>query len=100
MLGRHEARKHGDAARAYDIVMIPAAEIDTTQLEHRETAADHAIGHPALLQAQDAVDDAMQLKARHSLSEIIERQHRALTLGEEALQGQDLTPGAQGVLGQ
>ncbi|KTT91856.1 hypothetical protein NS44R_14775 [Mammaliicoccus sciuri] len=90
MLGRDQARVHQNTALADCIVMIAGAVIDTAQLGDAHAAAEDAVLHPPLLEGDDAMDDAVQLKTLRVVGEIIERQDGALLIREETLQGQQL----------
>ncbi len=99
VLGRHQARIHRDAAGIERVVVVAATEADAAHLDDVDAAPLLAEFLGDLFEADDAVGDAVQVLVGLA-GLVVQQQHGAVTRREELLQGQDLAPVAQRVLGQ
>ena len=96
----HQPRKHLQPPAVEVEVVLAAAELHAAQLHHAQPPLVGAIVVGVLVQVQHAVRDAVQVLVAIAARAVVEHQHRAAALREEALEREDLAPVAQRALGQ
>ena len=92
MLGRGQALEYAEPPCAQAEVVKTAAEGLPPELDDAKASAVGAVGRRCLFEGQNAVRQAGDLLIFSAASVVVEEQHRALTLGEELLQTQQLAP--------
>ena len=100
MLGRHEAGKHLDAALPDHVVVIAAAELHAAIFRHAQPPALRAVFGADLLEAHDAVSDALHLKVLLARRHVVEQHRRAVAADKELLERENLAAVAQRVSGE
>src|SRR4051812_44481057 len=100
MIGCHQTREERNPAFADHEIMEAPAEAASAHLVHTQAAAFCAVRLRKLLQADDAMGEAVQTIIVSLLGQVVEQQHRAAALGEEMLESNDLPAVAQCALRQ
>ena len=95
-----EPREHAQAPSAYRVIVIPAAEFYAAHLGDAQTPSLRAVIERQLFQADNAMDDAVQLQIRSVGGHIVERQHGSAPLRQEMFESEDFAAVAERVLGQ
>src|SRR6185295_7641429 len=98
MLRGDQARKDPQAPLGNGEIMVAAAKRDATHLDHAEPAALGTIFDRKLLQHDDAMRNRVKLQVILRRRQIVEQDDRTFALGEEVLQGENLTAVAQRAL--
>ena len=93
--GRDEPRKDDEAAGRDDEIVKPALELTPRSLTSRKRAPLRAVLRRKLLERDDAVREAPQLKIAVFRRAVVEQQHGAVAPGEELLQAENLPAVAQ-----
>ena len=100
MFGGDQAGKDPQASRFDREIMEAAAKPDAAHFDHAKPPPLRAVIDGELLEHHDAVRNRVQLQVVLGRREVVEQHDRAFAVGEEMLQGQDLAPVAQRVLGK
>ena len=100
VLGGDEPREDVEPARLDDEVVVAAPVLLAPELRDPQPPPLGAVLGRELLQAHDAVGDALELQVLRLGRQVVEQEHRAFPADEELLQGEDLPAVAERVLGQ
>ena len=100
MLGREQPRKDLQSAGSNGVIVIAAPKFNPAHLRHAQPSPLRAIVEPQLLQSDDAVYDAVELKIVALRRHVVDHQHRRMPRPQEVLQRENLSPIAQRVLRQ
>ncbi len=85
-----EPRKNLQSALSNDEVVVPAMEFAAAHLVDAKSPPFGAIGHGELLEANDAVRQAMETEVVDRLRKVVQEQDGAAMLGEEVLERENL----------
>ena len=97
---RDEPREDVQPALLDDEVVVAAAVLLAPELRDAQPPPLGAVLGRELLQADDPVGDALELQVFRLGRQVVEQEHRAFPADEVLLEGQDLSPVAERVLGE
>ena len=97
---RDEPREDFQPALLDDEVVVAAAVLLAPELYDAQPPPFGAVLGRELLEAHDAVGDTLELQILRLGRQIIDQEHRAFPVDEVLLEGQDLSPVAERVLGE
>ena len=100
VLPRDEPREDVQAALLDDEVVVAAAVLLAPELRDAQPPPLGAVLGRELLKAHDPVGDALELQVFRLGRQVVEQEHRAFPADEVLLEGQDLPPVAERVLGE
>ena len=95
VLGSHQPWENLQSTSTDCVIMIPTAEDLSAKFDHSKPSTVASVFRDQLLQDNDAMGKALNLKIAVRRGEIVEQDDSALTAGEKLFECQDLPPVAQ-----
>src|ERR1700731_3552806 len=100
MVGRKQSWKDLQSASSNGVIVITAPKFNPAHLRHAQPSPLRAIIERQLLQSDDTVHDAVELKIAALRRHVVDHQHRRVPRPQEVLQRENLSPITQRVLRQ